>query len=38
MVVIPQFWVCTMVHMEAVAEFITERGIDCVEHLADVTC
>ena len=34
---IPQFWVCVMGHMEAVAELIIERDIDCVEHLADVT-
>ena len=27
-----------MGHMEAVAELITEKDIDCVEHLADVTC
>ena len=38
MVGIPQFWVCAMGHMEAVAKLITERDIDCVEHLTDVTC
>ena len=35
---IPQFWVCTMGHMEAVVKLITERYIYCVEHLTDVTC
>ena len=38
MVGIPQFWVCAMGHMEAVAKLITERDIDCLEHLTDVTC
>ena len=38
MVGIPQFWVCTMGHMEAVAELITERDIDCLEHLTEITC
>ena len=38
MVGIPQFWVCVMGHMEAVAKLITERDIDCIENLADVTC
>ena len=38
MVVITQFWVCTMGHMEAVAELITERVIDCLDHLTDVNC
>ena len=37
MVGIPQFWVCAMGHMEAVAESITERDIDCLEHLTDLT-
>ena len=27
-----------MGHMEAVAESITERDIDCLEHLTDVNC
>ena len=27
-----------MGHMETVAELITERDIDCLEHLTDVTC
>ena len=35
---IPQFWVCAMGHMEALAKLITERDIDSLEHLADVTC
>ena len=35
---IPQFWVCVMGHMEAVSKLITERDIDCIEHLTDVTC
>ena len=38
MVGIPQFWVYTMGHMEAVAELITERDIDFLDHLTDVTC
>ena len=38
MVGITQFWVCAMGHMEAVAELITERDIDCLEHLTDITC
>ena len=38
MVRILQFWVCAMGHMEAVAKLITERDIDCLEHLTDVTC
>ena len=38
MVGILQFWVCTMGHMEAVAELITERDIDCLYHLTDFTC
>ena len=38
MVGIPQFWVCAMGHTEAVAELITERDIDCLKHLTDVTC
>ena len=36
MVGISQFWVCAMGHMEAVAELITERKIDCLENLTDV--
>ena len=35
---IHQFWVCTMGHMEAVSKLITERVIDCLEHLTDITC
>ena len=38
MVRILQFWVCVMVHMEAVAKLITERDIDCLKHLNGVTC
>ena len=38
MVGTPQFWVCAMGHMEAVAQLITERGIDCLEHLTNFTC
>ena len=38
MVGIPQFWVCAMGHMEAVAELITERYIEFVENLSGVTC
>ena len=38
MVVILQFWVCVMGHMEAVAKIITERVIDFLEHLTGVTC
>ena len=38
MVGIPQFWVCAMRHMEAVANLITERDIDCLKHLTSVTC
>ena len=37
MVGITQFWVCAMGHMEAVAELITERDIDCLKHLTNVT-
>ena len=35
---IPQFWVCAMGHMEAVAELITEADVDCLENLTDVKC
>uniref|UniRef100_A0A7S4W3L7 Nucleosome assembly protein n=1 Tax=Ditylum brightwellii TaxID=49249 RepID=A0A7S4W3L7_9STRA len=35
---IPQFWVCAMGHMEAVAELITQSDVDCLEHLRNVTC
>ena len=38
MVRIPQFWVRAMGHMEAVDELITERYIDYLENLTDVTC
>ena len=38
MVGILHFWVCAMGHMEAVATLITERDIDCLEHLTHVTC
>ena len=38
MVGILQFWVCAMVHMEAAAKLITERDLDCLRHLTDVTC
>ena len=38
MVGIPQLWVCTMGHMEAVSELITERYIYCLKHLTKVTC
>ena len=38
MVGIPQLWVCAMGHMEAVAELITERDIDCLDNITDVTC
>ena len=30
MVGIPQFWICTIGHMEAVAKLIMERDIDCL--------
>ena len=33
-----QFWVCAMVHMDALSKLITERDIECLEHLTDVTC
>ena len=33
-----QFRVCEMGLMEAVAKLITERDIDCIEHLNKVTC
>ena len=36
--VILQLWVCAMRHVEAVAELITERDIDFLEHLTYVTC
>jgi nucleosome assembly protein 1-like 1 len=35
---IPQFWVCAMGHMEAIAESIAEEDVDCLEHLIDVKC
>lgn len=35
---VPQFWVCAMGHMETVAELVTERDVDCLEHLVNVTC
>jgi len=35
---IPQFFVCAMGHMEAVAELITEADVDCLESLTDVKC
>ena len=38
MVGISQFWVCAMGHMEAVAELITERDIDCIKNLTDINC
>ena len=38
MVGIPQFWVCAMGHMANVSKLITERDIDCLKHLTDVTC
>ena len=38
MVGIPQFWVYAMGHMEAVAELIRERDMDCLKHLTGVTC
>ena len=38
MVGIPQFWVCAMGHMETASKLITERDIDFLEHLTDVTC
>ena len=38
MVGIPQFWVCSMGHMESVVELITESDIDCVENISDLTC
>ena len=38
MLVILQFWVCPMGHMEVVAELITEKDIDCLENLTDITC
>ena len=37
MVGILQFWVCAMGHMEAIAKLITERDIECLEHLTGVT-
>ena len=38
MVGIPQFWVCAMGHMEALVKLTTERDIDCLDHLMEVTC
>ena len=38
MVVIIQFWVCAMGHMEAVDKLIMERDIEFLEHLNDITC
>ena len=36
MVGILQLWVYAMGHMEAVAELITERYIDCLEQLTEL--
>ena len=38
MVAMPHFWVCAMVHMDAVVELTTERDINCIKHLTNVTC
>ena len=38
MVGILQFWVREMGHMDAVAKSITDRDIDCLENLTNVTC
>jgi nucleosome assembly protein 1-like 1 len=35
---VPQFWLCAIGHMDAVAELITEQDVDCLEHLQDITC
>jgi nucleosome assembly protein 1-like 1 len=35
---LPQFWVCSMGHMEDVAELLTEEDVDCLEHLTDIQC
>ena len=35
---IPQFWVCAMGHMEAIAESIAEEDVDCLEYLTDIKC
>lgn len=35
---IPQFWVCALGNMEVVAVLLTERDIDCLEHLEDIKC
>jgi nucleosome assembly protein 1-like 1 len=35
---VPQFWVCAMGHMQAVAELITEGDVDCLESLVNITC
>ena len=38
MVGIPKFWVYAMGHMEAVSQSITERDIECLDNLNEVTC
>lgn len=35
---IPQFWVCAMGNMAAIAELISERDVDCLAHLINITC
>lgn len=35
---IPQFWVCAMGNMTAIAEMISERDVDCLAHLINITC
>ena len=38
MLLILQLWVCAIKHMEAVAKLITEKDINCLENLTEVTC
>lgn len=35
---VPQFWLCAMMHNDAVAELITEDDVDCLEKLIDIKC
>jgi nucleosome assembly protein 1-like 1 len=35
---IPQFWLCAISQDETIGEMLTERDIDCLDHLENVTC
>ena len=38
MVGILQFWVCAVVHVEAISKLIIERDIERLGNINDVTC